>query len=88
MAVVLVVDDDSQIRDLLSAALTKGGHEVASVASVPEAMAHLRRALPAMVLLDMEMPGEDGYEFIRQVRTPATSNFSSAMNSAVARSGF
>jgi CheY-like chemotaxis protein len=65
---VLVVDDEDDTRDMVSAILKSQGAEVEVAASAAEAMAALPRARPHILVSDVEMPGQDGYELIRQVR--------------------
>jgi two-component system CheB/CheR fusion protein len=68
---VLVVDDDEDSRELVSLALTEGGAEVRTAASVAEALVILnqwKQWRPDVMVSDIGMPGEDGYEMIRQVR--------------------
>jgi len=65
---ILVVDDDRTVRDMLAQYLAEHGYEVA-LADGGEAMrAELERALPAVVLLDVRMPGKDGLTLARYVR--------------------
>ncbi len=64
---VLVVDDDKSIR-LLHQALLKGQFEVDSAAGGEEALARCAEAAPDLVLLDVEMPGLNGYETCRRLR--------------------
>jgi len=65
---VLVVDDDPEIRNLLAEYLSTHGYEVA-LADCGEAMrTEIERALPAVVLLDIGLPGEDGLTLARFVR--------------------
>jgi PAS domain S-box-containing protein len=65
---VLVVDDERDARDLLTAVLTQSGAEVTTAATVAEAVATLRRERFNLLVSDIEMPDEDGYALIRQVR--------------------
>jgi CheY-like chemotaxis protein len=65
---VLVIDDDDDTRRLLRTLLESCGAEVVTAAGVAEAMAAIERARPSVVLSDIEMPGEDGYDFIRRLR--------------------
>ncbi len=59
---VLVVDDSSVNRTLLAAILKKAGFEIAEAQSGEEALAKVFEFLPDLVLLDIMMPGMDGYE--------------------------
>ncbi|RYZ03344.1 MAG: response regulator [Myxococcales bacterium] len=65
---VLVVDDEADAREALVALLERSGADVRSVASVADAMTALKASLPDVLISDLGMPGEDGYELIRQVR--------------------
>jgi two-component system, chemotaxis family, CheB/CheR fusion protein len=65
---VLVVDDEVDARDALVSLLERYGAEVRPAASVAEAMTSLAVGLPDVLISDLGMPGEDGYELIRQVR--------------------
>jgi CheY-like chemotaxis protein len=65
---VLVVDDEVDARELLQTVLEQCGAEVYAVDSVRSAMETLRHWRPDVLVSDIGMPGEDGYELIRQVR--------------------
>jgi two-component system, chemotaxis family, CheB/CheR fusion protein len=65
---VLVVDDDADVRDALVGVLERYGAGVREADGVEAAMAALRQGLPDVLLSDLGMPGQDGYELIRQVR--------------------
>jgi two-component system CheB/CheR fusion protein len=67
-AKVLVVDDEGDARDALVGLLERYGAHVRPASSVPEAMAALETELPDVLVSDLGMPGEDGYELIRRVR--------------------
>jgi signal transduction histidine kinase len=66
---LLVVDDDTDTLELFTRLFTRQGAEVLVAASTAEAVAELARRAPDVLLCDIEMPGEDGYALIRQVRT-------------------
>jgi class 3 adenylate cyclase/CheY-like chemotaxis protein len=70
---ILVVDDVAQNVRLLEAVLTSNGYAVASASSGPEALERATSELPDLVLLDIQMPGMNGYEVCRRLREdPAT----------------
>jgi CheY-like chemotaxis protein len=65
----MLVDDDAEVRDVMSSVLSQSGALVTCAASAREALRLLTGGQPINVLLsDIAMPGEDGYELIRQVR--------------------
>jgi len=65
---VLVVDDDPEIRAMLVDYLTGHGFEVAQAGSGEEMRAALAQAVPGVVLLDVNLPGEDGLSLARYLR--------------------
>ena len=69
MQKVLVVDDEPQIRTVLRGYLEAEGYDVAEAADGAEALAALRDDPPALVLLDVMLPGIDGLEVLRQLRS-------------------
>jgi hypothetical protein len=60
----LVVDDDADLRQHLRDALKKEGWEVDVAADGREALARLAKQTPEVILLDLVMPGMDGFEFL------------------------
>jgi signal transduction histidine kinase/CheY-like chemotaxis protein len=66
---VLVVDDDPDARDLIKHVLESSGARVSLAASSQEGLKLLASKRPDIILSDIGMPFEDGYEFIRKVRT-------------------
>jgi len=66
---ILVVDDEPDARDTLTAVLANCGAQVTPAASVREAMVRFEASQPDVLVADLAMPGEDGFELIRQVRT-------------------
>lgn len=66
---ILVVEDDPNHRKLARQVLEDSGHEVLSAADGEEALALLAIRDFDVVVLDMRMPGMDGREFIRRVRS-------------------
>ena len=69
MAKILVVDDDSQIIELLKIALERTGHEVDTARSGQEAIDSARSGRPALILLDLVMPDMTGREVLEQIRS-------------------
>jgi adenylate cyclase len=67
-ASILVVDDTPQNIKLLDALLTPRGYEVIPAASGEEALTRVAARQPDLVLLDIVMPGMDGYEVCRRLR--------------------
>ena len=68
-ATVLVVDDDADARRLLQLCLERGGHRVVTAASADEGLALARRVRPGVVLLDLLMPGRDGWATLAALQT-------------------
>jgi PAS domain S-box-containing protein len=66
--VILVVDDISQNNDLLEAYLTPRGYEIIKAVSGEEALAKLADNQIDLILLDVMMPGMDGFEVTRKIR--------------------
>jgi DNA-binding response OmpR family regulator len=65
---VLIVDDDATIREMIADYLGDHGYEVAQAASGEAMRAEMERARPAVVLLDIGLPGEDGLTLARFLR--------------------
>jgi two-component system, OmpR family, alkaline phosphatase synthesis response regulator PhoP len=65
---ILLVDDEENIRDLAALYLEKEGFTVESAANGKEALARFQQSPPAMVILDVMMPGIDGFEVCREIR--------------------
>jgi len=69
MARILVVDDEPQIRKIVSSYLAEEGFEVLEANDGPSAVAAVDRFDPDVVILDVMLPGFDGVEALRQIRT-------------------
>ena len=65
---VLVVDDDPSARELLTRNLEREGFAVATASSGAEALAMIQASRPLAVLLDVMMPGLDGWHVLRAIR--------------------
>ena len=68
MARILVVDDEKDFRDALRIFLERRGHEVLEAADGFEAVELWRAHRPAIVILDVFMPGKDGIVALWQIR--------------------
>ena len=68
-AVILVVEDETKIRDLVRGYLERDGHQVVSTASGAEALDLARADEPALVVLDLRLPDVPGEEVARELRT-------------------
>jgi signal transduction histidine kinase len=66
---VLVVEDEPETRELLVAVLAQCGAAVKAAASASCAMETLQHWRPDVLISDIGMPGEDGYELIKKIRT-------------------
>jgi signal transduction histidine kinase/ActR/RegA family two-component response regulator len=65
---ILVVDDDADARSLMNRVLAAAGANVATAADVPQALAALAKDKPDLLISDIGMPKQDGYDLIREVR--------------------
>jgi len=65
---VLVVDDEPDTREMLRVGLTRCGAHVTATGSTREALAAIEKERPDLLISDIGMPGEDGYDLIRRVR--------------------
>ena len=71
--IILAVDDQPQNLRLLDAVLSPHGYQVLTASSGEEAVEKLGQTVPDLVLLDIVMPGIDGYEVCKRIRgNPAT----------------
>lgn len=66
---ILIADDDEGLRHLLHLVLRHEGFEVIEAADGVEALARAYDSNPTLVLLDVMMPGLDGYDVCRQLRS-------------------
>lgn len=65
---VLLVDDDPRVRDALALLLGRAGAVVDTATSAATARTQLEARIPAVIICDIAMPGEDGFDFIRKLR--------------------
>ncbi len=66
---VLVVDDEADAREVLALLLEERGAQVTAVASAMAALRALKQCVPDVLVSDVGMPGLDGHELIRKLRT-------------------
>jgi len=65
---VLIVEDEENIVESLSFLLEREGYDVKSVLDGSRALAHLQERLPDLLILDVMLPGVDGFEILRSIR--------------------
>lgn len=74
MGLILVAEDDTELRGLLLSALRREGHEVADAANglavreIARAVAEGRASRPDLVVMDVRMPGASGLELLGELR--------------------
>jgi two-component system, OmpR family, alkaline phosphatase synthesis response regulator PhoP len=85
---VLIVEDEEDIRELLSYTLIRDGYQVATVSSGEEALAVAEAKTPDLVLLDLMLPGLDGLTVCRKLRAnPKTAGVAIVMLTAKGEEG-
>ncbi len=67
-ASILVVEDETDIRELIAHGLSREGYSVTAVADAEKGIESMRRSKPDLVLLDMMLPGMDGFEALKRIR--------------------
>jgi len=65
---ILVVDDDRELRELIGFVLGQAGYTVVDAADGPSAVARHAADQPDLVLLDVNLPGFDGFEVLKRIR--------------------
>jgi DNA-binding response OmpR family regulator len=65
---ILVVDDEENIRTLVETYLKNDGYDVVTAATGEEALEKVTSAAPDLVILDVRLPGIDGFEVLRRIR--------------------
>ena len=71
MAKILLVEDNEMNRDMLSRRLQKKGYEVVMAVDGEQGVAMAETQAPALVLMDMSLPGLDGWEATRRLKATA-----------------
>jgi CheY-like chemotaxis protein len=65
---VLVVDDEHDLREVVATTLLDRGLDVIEASDGADALARIEQNMPDLILLDMRMPGMDGWTFVREFR--------------------
>jgi two-component system phosphate regulon response regulator PhoB len=65
----LVVDDEADIVDLVTYHLRRAGYDVSAAHTGPAALDAARRARPALIILDLMLPGVSGFDVLERLRT-------------------
>jgi len=68
MAKILVAEDEKQIADMVAFKLTNGGHQVIRAQDGEQAVTLAARERPDLILLDVMMPGLNGFEVLRRLK--------------------
>ena len=71
MAKILIVEDNEMNRDMLSRRLLKRGYEVSIAVDGERGLDMARSESPALILMDMSLPGLDGWEVSRRLKADA-----------------
>ena len=81
---ILVVDDDPEIVSMLSTRLSARGYKVSTASDGKAAIERAKRERPALVLLDVMMPGKSGWEVVRALKQdPVTQSIKVVMVTAI-----
>lgn len=65
---ILVVDDEEHIRMVVEARLGSGGYQIALAADGETALEEVKKDLPDLILLDINMPGMNGFKVLQHLR--------------------
>lgn len=65
---ILIVDDEEMVRKAMARNLSRAGFEVMTAANGAEALSELQQSRPNIVLLDVMMPGDDGFAVLEKIR--------------------
>jgi two-component system, cell cycle response regulator DivK len=71
MPKILIVEDNEMNRDMLSRRLLKRGYEVSIAVDGEQGLVMARAESPALILMDMSLPGLDGWEVSRRLKADA-----------------
>lgn len=68
MPLILIVEDRANSRELLRTVLEQQGYSVQEAQDGEEALAKIRAQAPDLVLMDLQLPGRDGYDVLQEIR--------------------
>ena len=68
MALIYIVEDDSNIREIETIALKNSGHVVHAFETAKEFFGKVEERMPDLVILDVMLPDESGYEIVKKIR--------------------
>lgn len=68
MAKILLIDDDPDVRQVMSLLLKKEGYEVDTASRKEEALEKLATAMPSLILLDVLLSGADGRQLCKEIK--------------------
>jgi len=68
MAKILIVEDNPDNLKLFRAVLAMKGHQVTALATGEGLLGAIAQAKPDLLLMDIQLPGKDGYELLKEVR--------------------
>jgi two-component system, chemotaxis family, chemotaxis protein CheY len=71
MALILIIDDDESLLQLMQRALARAGFDVAAAADGRDGLAQFRARRPDLVVTDLKMPFQDGFDTLREIRVAA-----------------
>ncbi len=74
MSNILIVDDDPEIRTIVSHHLKKAGYKVMTADSADHALEKELEVVPDLLILDKMMPGMDGFDFIEKLKAVASTS--------------
>ncbi|MCI9232559.1 MAG: response regulator, partial [Lachnospiraceae bacterium] len=66
---ILIIEDDSLIREELETFLSNQGYTAASVTDFRDVARQVREISPDLILLDISLPGQDGYQLCTAIRS-------------------
>ena len=70
---ILICEDDKSLLNIMTTKITEGGFEVVSVVEGSQAVAVFLKEKPDLILLDIIMPGQSGFEILEEIRVKHSS---------------